>query len=176
MANDLNRCAFIGHLGADPELRYTAAGTPVANFNIAANREWKDKDSGEKQQVAEWIRIVAFARLGEVCGEYLHKGSRVYIAGRLQTRKWQDQAGSDRYTSEIVANELQMLDAKPAGNRPPPHGEYSQPPQATSQQYRNASQGGGYPQQHGPGEHGSTTSAGETDPGFDDDLDDEIPF
>ena len=104
----INKAILIGNLGADPELRYTQSGTPMATFNIATTRRWKDKE-GQQQEETEWHRIVAWTRLAEICGEYLNKGSRVYIEGRLQTRKWQDQNGNDRYTTEIVAQEMKML-------------------------------------------------------------------
>jgi len=104
----INKAILIGNLGADPEIRYTQDGTPVATFSIATTERWKDKD-GQMQEQTEWHRIVAWRRLAEICGEYLNKGSRVYIEGKLQTRKWQDQNGNDRYTTEIVAREMKML-------------------------------------------------------------------
>ncbi|RUM36032.1 MAG: single-stranded DNA-binding protein [Desulfobulbus sp.] len=104
----INKAILIGNLGADPELRYTQSGTPVASFTVATSRRWKDKE-GQQQEETEWHKIVAWSRLAEICGEYLNKGSRVYIEGRLQTRKWQDQNGNDRYTTEIVAQEMKML-------------------------------------------------------------------
>ena len=102
---------LIGNLGADPEVRYTQSGLAVANFNIATSRRWKDKD-GQQQEETEWHRIVAWDRLAEIFSKYLHKGSKVYIEGKLQTRKWQDQNGNDRYTTEIVAREFQFLSPK----------------------------------------------------------------
>jgi single-strand DNA-binding protein len=110
----LNKATLIGNLGADPEIRYTQEGTPVATFNIATSESWKDK-SGQKQESTEWHRIVAWRKLAEICGEYLHKGSKVYIEGKIQTRKWQDQNGNDRYTTEIVAREMKMLDSRGEG-------------------------------------------------------------
>ena len=104
----INKAILIGNLGADPELRYTQSGTPVASFRIATTERWKDKD-GNQQEQTEWHNIVAWSRLAEICGEYLNKGSRVYIEGKLQTRKWQNQNGNDRYTTEIVAREMKML-------------------------------------------------------------------
>lgn len=104
----VNKVILIGNLGADPEVRYTQSGSAVANFNVATTEVWKKQD-GSKEEQTEWHRIVAFARLGEICGEYLTKGSKVYIEGRLQTRKWQDRDGNDRYTTEIVAREMKML-------------------------------------------------------------------
>lgn len=104
----LNKAMLIGNLGADPDLRYTSAGTAVASFNVATTERWKGQ-SGEVQEQTEWHRIIVWNKLAEICKEYLHKGSRVYIEGRLQTRKWQDQNGVDRYTTEIVAREMKML-------------------------------------------------------------------
>ena len=105
----INKVILIGNLGADPEIRYTQSGTPVVNFRVATTERWKTQD-GQQQEQTEWHSIVAWRRLAEICGEYLSKGSRVYIEGKLQTRKWQDQNGNDRYTTEIVANEMKMLD------------------------------------------------------------------
>ena len=107
----VNKAILIGRLGGDPEVRYTQNGTAVANFTLATNERWKDKD-GQQQEQTEWHRIVAFARLGEICGEYLSKGSLVYIEGRIQTRQWEDKDGNKRYTTEIVAREMKMLDSR----------------------------------------------------------------
>lgn len=108
----VNKVILIGNLGRDPEVRYTPNGLAVANITIATSEVWKDKQSGENQERTEWHRIVMYQRLAEIVGEYLRKGSKVYIEGRLQTRKWQDKSGQDRYTTEIVAESLQMLDGK----------------------------------------------------------------
>ena len=108
----VNKVILIGRLGRDPEVRYTPDGTAVANFSIATSREWNDKATGERKEQTEWHRIVAFRRLGEICGEYLSKGSQVYIEGRLQTRDWEDKDGNKRYTTEIVADQMQMLGAR----------------------------------------------------------------
>jgi single-strand DNA-binding protein len=105
----LNKAMLIGNLGADPEIRYTPSGAAVANFNMATREQWTSKE-GEKQDKTEWHRIVAWRRLGEICGEYLHKGSLVFIEGRLQTRSWEDRDGNKRYTTEIIALGMQMLD------------------------------------------------------------------
>ena len=105
----VNKVILVGNLGRDPEVRYTPNGVAIANFSIATSEEWKDKDTGERQERVEWHRIVAWRRLGEICGEYLHKGSQVYIEGRLQTREWEDRDGNKRYTTEIVAQNMQML-------------------------------------------------------------------
>ncbi|MCA1766149.1 MAG: single-stranded DNA-binding protein [Desulfobulbaceae bacterium] len=115
----INKAILIGNLGADPEVRYTQSGTAVANFNLATTETWT-KD-GNKEEKTEWHRIVAFGRLGEVCGEYLSKGSKAYIEGRIQTRQWEDKDGNKRYTTEIVAREMKILTPKGAaqGNTGP---------------------------------------------------------
>jgi len=105
----VNKVILVGNLGRDPEVKYTPSGVTVANFSIATSEEWKDKETGEKQERTEWHRIVAWRRLGEICGEYLHKGSQIYIEGKLQTRAWEDRDGNKRYTTEIVAQSMQML-------------------------------------------------------------------
>lgn len=107
----INKAIIVGNLGADPEVRYTQSGSPVATFNVATTERWRDQE-GNQQESTEWHRIVAWRKLAEICGEYLHKGSRVYIEGKIQTRKWQDQSGNDRYTTEIVAREMKMLDRR----------------------------------------------------------------
>ena len=106
----VNKVILVGHLGRDPEMRYATSGAAIANVSIATSESWKDKTTGEQQERTEWHRVVFFARLAEIVGEYLKKGSQVYIEGRLQTRKWQDkETGADRYSTEIVANDMQML-------------------------------------------------------------------
>ncbi len=111
----INKAILIGNLGADPEVRYTQNGTAVANFRVATTETWK-KEGGQREESTEWHRVVAFARLGEICGEYLAKGSKVYIEGRIQTRKWEDRDGNTRYTTEIVAREMKMLSPRGAGS------------------------------------------------------------
>lgn len=110
---------MVGNLGADPELRYTPSGRPVATFRIATTDVWTDAN-GERQERTEWHRIVTWDRLAEICGEYLRKGSKVYIEGRIQTRVWEDQNGVQRYTTEIVARDMRMLDTKPSVPEEPP--------------------------------------------------------
>ena len=105
----INKVILVGHLGQDPEVKFTASQQAVCNISIATSESWTDKTSGDKQERTEWHRVVLFRRLAEIAGEYLRKGSQIYIEGRLQTRKWQDQNGADRYTTEIVANDMQML-------------------------------------------------------------------
>jgi single-strand DNA-binding protein len=115
MARGINKVILIGNLGRDPETRYTQGGSAVTNLRVATAESWKDRQTGEQQERTEWHSVVCFARLGEIAGEYLRKGSKVYIEGRLQTRKWQDKEGHDRYSTEIVANEMQMLDSRGGG-------------------------------------------------------------
>ena len=173
MARGINKAILIGNLGRDPETRYTKDGAAVTNFSIATSESWKDRQTGEQQERTEWHNIVCFARLGEIAGEYLRKGSKVYIEGRLQTRKWQDKEGHDRYSTEIVANEMQMLDSRGGGDagggmdadpteaapmrqsgaRNPPSRSAPQKPQGAMQ----------------PRDSGATSD-------FADDIDDDIPF
>ena len=115
MSRGINKAILVGNLGQDPEIRYTPSGSAVANISVATSDQWKDKQTGERRERTEWHRVVFFNRLAEVVGECLRKGSQVYIEGRLQTRKWQTQEGQDRYTTEIVANEMQMLGGRPGG-------------------------------------------------------------
>lgn len=117
-ARGINKVILIGNLGRDPEVRYTASGGAIANVTLATSETWKDKTSGEQQERTEWHRVVFFGRLGEIAGEYLKKGSKIYVEGRLQTRKWQGQDGQDRYTTEIIANDMQMLDRASGGSAP----------------------------------------------------------
>ena len=143
----VNKAIIIGRLGRDPEVRYTPDGTAVANFSVATSEEWKDKTTGEKRERTEWHRIVAFRRLGEICGEYLSKGRQVYVEGRIQTRDWEDKDGNKRYTTEIVADKMQML-----GTRDDFGGS------------KGAAPGGPRPQDSAPG------------PSYSDMGDDDIPF
>ena len=109
MSRGVNKVILVGNLGQDPEVKYMPNGGAVTNVTVATSESWKDKNTGEQQEKTEWHRVVMFKRLAEIAGEYLKKGSKVYIEGKLQTRKWQDKDGADRYTTEIVANEMQML-------------------------------------------------------------------
>ena len=109
MARGINKVIVVGNLGADPDARYMPNGNAVTNISVATTDSWKDKESGERQEKTEWHRVVFFGRLAEIVSEYLKKGSQVYVEGRLQTRKWEDKEGNDRWTTEIVANEMQML-------------------------------------------------------------------
>lgn len=160
MARGINKVILIGNLGADPEVRYMPSGGAVANLRIATTESWKDRQSGEMQERTEWHRVVLFGRLGEVAKEYLRKGSRVYVEGRLQTRKWQGQDGQDRYATEVVANDMQMLDRReggPVGGPEPPADDWGEAPAAAPQR------GGG---------RGSARPSGVPEP----DLNDDIPF
>jgi single-strand DNA-binding protein len=112
MTRGINKVILIGNLGADPETRALPSGVTVANIRVATSEAWKDKQSGENKEKTEWHNVALFGRLGEIAGEYLRKGSKVYLEGKLTTRKWQDKQGNDRYTTEIVANEMQMLDTR----------------------------------------------------------------
>ncbi|AUH71796.1 Single-strand binding protein (SSB) (Helix-destabilizing protein) [Legionella sainthelensi] len=112
MARGINKVILIGNVGVDPDVRYLPNGNAVTTLSIATSEAWKDKSTGEKQERTEWHRVVCFNRLGEIAGEYVRKGSKLYVEGSLRTRKWQDQQGQDRYTTEIVANDIQMLDSK----------------------------------------------------------------
>lgn len=158
MARGVNKCIFIGNLGADPETRYTPSGVAVTNIRIAVSETWKDRQSGEQQERTEWVRVVGFNRLAEIMGEYLQKGSQVYVDGRMQTNKWQDQQGNDRFTTEIIANDMQMLGGRGAGGSGGSGGGGQQ-------------RGGGGGQQGG----GSGGQQGGSQPPADD-FDDDIPF
>jgi single-strand DNA-binding protein len=145
MARGINKVILIGNLGNDPEQKSMPNGNAVTNITLATSESWKDKQTGQQQERTEWHRIVFFNRLAEIAGQYLNKGSKVYLEGSLRTRKWQDQGGQDRYTTEIVANELQMLDSK--GGGAPQAGGYqndgygqSAPQQAPQQQQKQQQQ------------------------------------
>ncbi|MGD9591004.1 MAG: single-stranded DNA-binding protein [Candidatus Berkiella sp.] len=135
MARGINKVILVGNLGADPEVRYMPSGGAVANITVATSESWKDKQTGEQQDRTEWHRVVFFNRLAEIVGEYLRKGAKIYVEGSLRTRKWQDQAGVERYTTEIVAAEMQMLDSRGgAPNNAPTHNAPAShtPPMATA--------------------------------------------
>jgi single-strand DNA-binding protein len=116
MARGVNKVLLIGNLGQEPDVKYMPSGDAVCNVTLATTDSWNDRVSGEKQERTEWHRVVFFKRLAEIAGEYLHKGSQVYIEGRLQTRKWQDKNGQDRYTTEIIASDMQMLGSRGASS------------------------------------------------------------
>ena len=139
MARGVNKVILVGNLGQDPETRYMPSGGAVTNVSIATSESWKDKQTGQPQERTEWHRVVFFNRLAEIAGEYLRKGSQVYLEGSLRTRKWQDQSGQDKYTTEIVASEMQMLGGRGdnMGGQAmgaPQGGGYSQPPAASQPQ------------------------------------------
>jgi len=113
MSRGINKAVIVGTLGKDPDIKYAANGNAVVNVSVATNESWKDRETGEKQERTEWHRIVMFGRLGEIASQYLKKGSQAYFEGRIKTSKWQDDSGNDRYSTEIVANEMQMLGRKP---------------------------------------------------------------
>ncbi|QGM22238.1 single-stranded DNA-binding protein [Spiribacter sp. 2438] len=151
MARGVNKVILVGNLGADPEVRYAASGSAVTNARLATTDQWKDRQTGEQQERTEWHRLVFFSRLAEIAGEYLKKGSKVYVEGRLQTRKWQGQDGQDRFTTEVVVNDMQMLDG-PGG-------------------MGGGDRGGSARREQPPA---ASESSGETAPA--DDFDDDIPF
>jgi single-strand DNA-binding protein len=126
----VNKVIIVGNLGKDPETRFLPDGKAVCGFSVATTDTWKDKATGEKKEATEWHRISTFGRLAEICGEYLKKGSQVYIEGRLRTRKWQDKEGQDRYTTEIVADAMQMLGSRSGMGSGEPRGEMREPPAA----------------------------------------------
>ncbi len=132
MARGINKAIIVGNLGKDPETRYTPSGSAVTNITVATSESWKDKQTGEQQERTEWHRVVFFNRLAEVAGEYLRKGSQVYVEGKIQTRKWQDKDGNDRWTTEIVGNEMQMLGGR--GENTGGSNRTSAPAQAPNQQ------------------------------------------
>lgn len=139
MARGINKVILIGNLGKDPETRYMPSGGAVTNITVATSESWKDKQTGEQQERTEWHRVVFFNRLAEIAGEYLKKGSKVYIEGSLRTRKWQGQDGQDRYTTEIVANEMQMLGSRGGGGST----DFSSRPAASQPSQQNAPQPAG---------------------------------
>lgn len=197
MARGINKVILIGNLGQDPEVRFTPSGTAVANLNLATTDTWMDRQSGQRQERTEWHRVVMFNKTAEIAQQYLKKGSKVYIEGRLQTRKWQDQNGQDRYSTEIVANDMQMLDGRSGDYQGggAPQNNYSQnaaqnaPQNAPAQHNQGGAQGannypgGQSPQQPAPQQgnqapqpNQQNNSYGAPDPGNFDDFDDEIPF
>ena len=164
MARGINKVILVGNLGNDPEVRYAANGSAIANISVATTDSWKDKNTGEQQEKTEWHRVVMFNRLGEIAGEYLKKGSQVYIEGRLQTRKWQDQSGQDKYSTEIVASDMQMLGGRGGGGSEMGGGGGYQAPQQRQQA----------PQQQGGAQQNSPQPAAQPQPS--NDFDDDIPF
>ncbi|WP_299977070.1 single-stranded DNA-binding protein [uncultured Pseudoteredinibacter sp.] len=187
----VNKVIIVGNCGQDPETKYLPSGSAVTNISVATSDSWTDKQSGQKQERTEWHRIVFFNRLAEIAGEYLRKGSQVYVEGRLQTRKWQDQSGQDRYTTEIVANEMQMLGGRQGGMdqgyAPQGGGMPQQQPQQAYQQqggYQQQAPQAAAPQQQAPmsappAQQQQAAPAPQPAPqpqGFDNSFDDDIPF
>jgi single-strand DNA-binding protein len=171
MARGINKVILIGNLGQDPEVRSMPSGGAVANLRIATSESWRDKQSGEMKEQTEWHTVVLFGRLGEVAGEYLKKGSQVYVEGRLRTRKWQDKTGNDRYTTEIVGNEMQMLGGRGGGGG---MAAESRDSRDTGGDF-GESRGGGYGSQEHRGGGAAVAPAG-GGAGGGADFDDEIPF
>ncbi len=185
----VNKVILVGNLGNDPEIRYMPNGGAVANITIATSESWRDKATGEQREKTEWHRVALFGKLAEVAGEYLRKGSQVYIEGQLQTRKWQDQSGADKYTTEIVASEMQMLDSRGAGggmqqSQPMNQGQnnYSMgsQQQAPAQSYAAPEQSNGFQPQSSPvsapSQQGFAPSQAAAPAPVIDNFDDDIPF
>lgn len=182
MARGVNKVILIGNLGQDPETRYTPNGNAVVNLNLATDESYKDRQSGQLVPKTEWHRIVMFGKIAEIAGQYLRKGSKVYIEGKLQTRKWQGQDGQDRYTTEVVVDingQMQMLDSRGGSeggmNQGQPQGrpqsqQYNQPAQQEGQQPAQQPQSGGY----AGGQQGQQQGGSMPEPV--DDFDDDIPF
>ena len=159
MARGINKVILVGNVGGDPDVRYLPNGNAVTTLSIATSETWKDKQTGDKQERTEWHRVVCFNRLGEIAGEYVRKGSKLYVEGSLRTRKWQDPQGQDRYMTEIIASDIQMLDSKG------PSANYNEAPPASHQQQQ--------------GDVQKTQAAGATQASTQnafDELDDDIPF
>jgi single-strand DNA-binding protein len=133
MARGINKVILVGNLGADPETRAMPSGVQVTNISIATSESWKDKQTGEQQERTEWHKVVFFGRLAEIASEYLRKGSQVYVEGNLRTNKWQDRDGNDRYTTEIVAKEMQMMGGRPGSGAPAQASSSAAPPPANDQ-------------------------------------------
>ena len=168
MARGINKVILIGNLGADPETRAMPSGTTVANLRVATSESWRDKQTGEQQERTEWHRVAFFGRLAEVAGEYLRKGSQVYIEGSLRTRKWQDKQGNERYSTEIIGNDLQMLGGRGGAGSSAAAG-------AGAESATRGGPGGG-PGGGGAPPSDPEESAGGTAAGRGEDFDDDIPF
>ena len=159
MARGINKVILVGNIGLDPDVRYMPNGNAVTTLSLATSESWKDKQTGEKQERTEWHRVVCYNRLGEIAGEYIRKGSKLYVEGSLRTRKWQDQQGQDRYTTEIIASDIQMLDSK-GGNAP----QYNEAPPAAMQAHESSA-----------AKPKATATPASAQDAFDE-LDDDIPF
>lgn len=198
MARGVNKVILIGNIGQDPEVRFMPSGNPVCNLRLATTDSWNDRQTGQRQERTEWHSVVLFNKLAEIAQQYVHKGSRLYIEGRLQTRQWQGQDGQNRYSTEIVANDMQMLDSRGGdssqgggyqggyqaqqggGNQGNNYGG-GQPNQGGQRPAPNngPQQGGNYGGQQGggqPNQGGANQGGGAPNPSSFDDFDDEIPF
>lgn len=170
MARGINKVILIGNLGQDPEVRFTPSGTAVANLSLATSDSWMDRQTGQRQERTEWHRVVMFNKLAEIAQQYLKKGSKLYVEGRIQTRKWQDQNGQDKYSTEIVANNMEMLDSRggqggaPAGGQYQPQqgGNFGGAQQQPQQQYAGNYAGG--QQQPPPQQQGGNYGGGQQQP------------
>lgn len=156
MARGINKVIIVGNLGKDPDVRYMPSGGAVANVTLATSESWKDKATGEQKERTEWHNVVFYQRLAEIVGEYLKKGSQIYVEGSLRTRKWQDKTGNDRYTTEIIASEMQMLGGRGGSG--------------------GGASGGGSSASYGGGRESAAPASGGEDPGFGGNFDDDIPF
>lgn len=169
MARGVNKVILVGNMGGDPEVRYMPSGNAVTNITLATSETWKDKQTGQNQERTEWHRVVFFNKLAEIAGEYLRKGSQVYVEGSLRTRKWQDQSGQDRYTTEIVASEMQMLGGRGGNSDAGYNQDAGYAPQQQAPHQRA-------PQQQAPAQQNAPAQqAPQAAPNFDD-FDDDIPF
>ena len=168
MARGVNKVIIVGNCGQDPETRFMPSGGAVTNLSIATSESWKDKTSGEPQERTEWHRVVLFNRLAEIAGEYVKKGSKLYVEGSLRTRKWQGQDGQDRYTTEIVASEMQMLDSRGGPGGSGGSGGYDSPQGSTGQGSAPKSPNQQAPQQQAPQQQAPQQQSGP--------FDDDIPF
>lgn len=157
MSKGINKVILVGNLGSDPEIRYTSSNLAVANISLATSDNWKDKQSGERRESTEWHRLVLFGKLAEIARDYTHKGSQIYVEGRLQTRKWQDRDGHDRYTTEVVVNDLALLGGRGSSD---------------DRDRRGPDSGGGGPADDGGGKQ----RGGATQQSNGGDIDDDIPF
>lgn len=165
MAKGVNKVTLIGNLGQDPETIYGSSGSAITKISVATTFSWKDKQTGQLNEETEWSKVVFFGRLAEIAGEYLKKGSKVYVEGRNKTTKWVDKGGVDHYTTEVIANEMQMLDSKPANDG---HANSGYAPQQQPQQQQSRQQA---PQQHMPAQNQQPQQGFRQPPGgFDDDI------
>ena len=180
MARSINKTTILGYVGNDPDVRFLPSGNPVCNFRIATSESWKDKNTGQKQEKTEWHSIVAFNKLAEIIQQYVHKGSRIYVEGKLQTRKWQDKDGNDRYSTEILINDMLMLDGSNGGQQQggyqQQHPQQQQPPQGQGQQQYQPNNQRQQPNGYQQAQNGMPPQQQTGAPQGFDDFDDSIPF